>query len=85
MNTKLSPQCEAIYNHLKRGNSITTLQAMKDFGCCRLSERIRELQYAGIRIDHTPIKVGKKRVVAYTLSGALYPRIQEALQLEGRV
>lgn len=82
----LSPQCALILAHLKLGKSLTTLEAHRPpFNCCRLSERIRELQAEGIRIDHTPVKVGKKRVIAYTLSGALYPRIQEALQLEGRV
>lgn len=62
----MSPQCEAIFNHLLRGGTISTLEAMRDFGCCRLSERIAELERTGINITHTWVKVGKKRFMRYS-------------------
>lgn len=62
----MSPQCEAIFNHLLRGGSISTMEAMHDFGCCRLSERIREISATGIEIDKEWVKVGKKHYVRYS-------------------
>ena len=35
-------------------NGITTLEAMTHLKCCRLSERIRELESLGYSISHTP-------------------------------
>lgn len=43
-------QNDQILRHLKRGHTITQLQAFNQFGCCRLSERIRELKRDGHKI-----------------------------------
>lgn len=72
----MSPQCQAIFDHLLRGGSITTLTAMQHpFNCCRLSERIREIEATGIQITHTPVKVGKKRVMAYSYHAPVQLRL----------
>jgi hypothetical protein len=70
-------QNEFLLKHLKSGKSITTLQAHQ-FGICRLSERIRELEKKGHKIAHNSKTVfsrfgtitgdqGKARVVEYKL------------------
>lgn len=62
----LSPQCTQIFNHLLRGGTISTMEAMRDFGCCRLSERIREIEATGIVIDRERVKIGKKHYTRYS-------------------
>ena len=61
----MSPQCKAIFDHLLRGGTISTLEAMRDFGCCRLSERVREIEATGIVIDRERVTVGKKHYTRY--------------------
>ena len=63
---KLSPQCQTIFDHLLRGGTISTMEAMRDFGCCRLSERIRELESTGIVIDRERVKIGRKTYTRYS-------------------
>ena len=51
---------------------ITQLEAFNTLGCCRLSERIRELERLGMNISHVPVEVptrdGKTaHVVRYVL------------------
>lgn len=57
-----------IYAHLRAGHKITTLIAMHPpFNCCRLSERIREIEdYLGFDLTHERIKVGDKYVTEYS-------------------
>lgn len=62
----MSPQCKAIFDHLLRGGTISTLEAMRDFGCCRLSERIRELERTGIVIDRERVKQNGKTYTRYS-------------------
>ena len=38
-------QCSAILEHLKKGLSITPLEALTKFGCFRLSARIHDLRH----------------------------------------
>ena len=38
-------QCSAILEHLKKGLSITHLEALTKFGCFRLSARIHDLRH----------------------------------------
>lgn len=66
---RLSPQCKRILEHLQQGGSITTLQAMNHpFHCCRLSERIREIEKAGHLCNHKRITTSSgKHVMLYTL------------------
>ena len=57
---------------LQRGESITTLEAMRmPSPVCRLSERIRELEAKGYAIDHAPVHENGKRYVRYSLRGQL--------------
>ena len=60
-------QNEWLFQHFRKGKTITTLQAHRE-GICRLSERVRELQQAGhkIRIERIGVKSrwGRKVKVA---------------------
>jgi len=65
-------QNSIILSHLKSGKSITPLEALKLCGSLRLSERIRELQFAGNKISKHWVTVetrfGKRaRVMEYFL------------------
>lgn len=62
----MSPQCQTIFDHLLRGGTISTMEAMRDFGCCRLSERCREIEATGIKLTRTRVKIGKKWFVRYS-------------------
>ena len=62
----LSPQNQTIFDYLLRGGSISTMEAMRDFGCCRLSERIREIEATGIQIDRERIKQNGKHYTRYS-------------------
>lgn len=48
---KLSPQCELILNHLKKGHSITQRSALLDFGVMALPRRISDLKEMGYPIS----------------------------------
>lgn len=48
---KLSPQCELILNHLKKGYSITQRSALMDFGVMSLARRICDLKEKGYQIE----------------------------------
>ena len=66
--TKIS-QNKKIMEHLNRGLSITTLEAFDRYRICRLSERIRELQKSGVRIDKAwMVTPGNCRVMKYWLA-----------------
>lgn len=65
-------QITSILNHLKRGWSLTPLQALSKYGCNRLAARIRELREQGHRIHTDIITVttseGRKaRVARYSM------------------
>ena len=60
-------QEKAILSHLKRGKSLTPLEAERKFGCMRLAARIWDYRQAGYKIISTNKKVGKKHVAEYRL------------------
>lgn len=62
-------QNEAIKLHLEAGHGLTPLDALKLFGCLRLSARIFELKAHGLNIITIPTSVdnGKKTVATYRL------------------
>ena len=68
-------QKSEILEHLQKGNSVTRLQALQDFGCFELRARICELQDAGHKI-HTDYEMitkanGKKKQIAiYSIKAA---------------
>jgi len=56
---------------LEKGRTITPLQALRDFGCLRLSARIHDLKATGMQIDSIPHKTPTgKRVAKYKLAKA---------------
>ena len=62
------PQTDKILAHLKSRKTITTLQAMRSYGICRLSERVRELKAAGHQIGAYWAKERSGRVYKYYLA-----------------
>ena len=58
-------QTEAIQQHLLEGGSLTPIDALKLFGCFRLSARIKNLRDAGMSIETEMITVDRKRVAKY--------------------
>ena len=56
-----------VLRHMRHRGSITTLLAMKLYRCCRLSERIRELERDGFLINHTRVTRRGRTYTAYSL------------------
>ncbi len=46
-----------ILNHCRGGNAITSMVAMQRYGCCRLSERVRELERQGHKFNRAIITI----------------------------
>lgn len=66
--TSARTQCEMIAAWLKMGYSITSLEALKRFGCMRLASRIHDLKERGMNIDKKIITLANnKRVCEYFL------------------
>ena len=57
-----------ILQHLRRGRSITPLQALREFGCFRLGARIWDLRQDGHRIERDWEENGRKRWAKYRLA-----------------
>ena len=66
-------QCSAILEHLKKGLSITPLEALELCGCFRLAARIHDLRDQGndIVTDTITTQSGKK-VASYRLASTQY-------------
>lgn len=62
-------QNEKILKHLKAGGTITSLKALREFGCMRLASRIYDLRRKGHLIEGETIKVKGARVKKYWLKG----------------
>lgn len=61
-------QCNMIAEWLKKGYSITSLEALKMFGCMRLASRICDLRERGFDIKTCKIKTETgKYVTEYSL------------------
>lgn len=61
-------QCDMIANWLRMGYSITSLEALKMFGCMRLASRICDLRERGMAINTCRIKTNTgKYVTEYSL------------------
>lgn len=63
-------QCDKILDYMERHGSITQMDAVKEFGCYRLSARIFDLRDSGYAIT-TTICVGKNRE-GHTMQYAKY-------------
>ena len=66
-------QNDKILEYMKKHGSITSLEAVRNFGCLRLAARISDLRKMGNVIDRELITVhtrdGKTRVAEYSLKG----------------
>lgn len=60
-------QTERILQHLKKGRTLTPLEALHKFGTLRLSGRILELRQAGYLIKSRLVEINGKRVARYLL------------------
>jgi len=60
-------QNKLIINHLQQGKTLTSLEALKLFGCFRLSARIAELKNQGFDIVSNNIKENGKTFAEYRL------------------
>ena len=61
-------QTERILAHMKKGNGITPLQALRLYGSLRLGARIFDLKRAGYRIEKTMVRSGKKHWARYVMA-----------------
>ena len=62
-------QNDDIESFLKKGRSITQVDALKLFGCFRLASRIYDLRERGLEIDAIPMMLKNgKRVTKYRLA-----------------
>lgn len=53
-------QCELILRHLEDYGSITSLEALREYGIMRLSSRISDMKKAGLPVHKEMVK-GKNR------------------------
>ena len=60
-------QNKQIINYLQQGKTLTSLEALKLFGCFRLSARIAELKNQGFNITSNNIKENGKTFAEYRL------------------
>jgi hypothetical protein len=63
----MKSQTNLILSHLKKGRTITPLQALNLFGCFRLGARCWDLRELGYNIKTTIMKSGKKHFAEYKL------------------
>jgi hypothetical protein len=64
---KKRTQCEKILAYMKKGRTLTPLQALRKFNCLRLAGRIDELKRDGYMIKSRKIAIRGKRVARYLL------------------
>lgn len=60
-------QEKAILAHLRKGKTLTPLEALNKFSCFRLGARIFELKQAGHAIRSRMVKKGQKWVAEYSM------------------
>jgi hypothetical protein len=63
----IESQCKQIIRHLLNGGTLTSLQALRMFGCLNLKGRIFDLRKQGFDIKTDMVQRGKKRVALYSL------------------
>ncbi len=63
----IESQCKQISEHLVKGGKITSIDALKLFGCWNLKGRIFDLRKKNMPIHTEMIRVGRKRVALYSL------------------
>ncbi len=63
-------QCEQVIRHMEESGSITSLEAMQEYGIMRLASRITDLKKAGIPIHRD--MVSQKNRYGETVTFARY-------------
>lgn len=63
-------QCEQVLRHMEEQGSITSLEAMQDYGIMRLASRIADLKRAGLQISRE--MVSRKNRFGETVTFARY-------------
>lgn len=58
-------QTSKILKHLKSGRRLSALDALRFYGCLRLSARIWDLREAGYYINSEIIRMGGKNITFY--------------------
>ena len=61
-------QTQRILRHLKKGRSISPLQALRMYGSLRLGARIYDLRREGHRIERQMVRRNGKHWARYTLA-----------------
>lgn len=56
MNNKRPKQTEMILSHLQRRGSITSIEALTEYGIARCASRICELRQQGYKIESIPVQ-----------------------------
>lgn len=70
-------QNEMVLNHLKGGKTLTSLEALKEYGIMRLASRVDELRELDYEIDTKMIHKGRKHWAEYRLRGVRSKSMQE--------
>lgn len=65
MSAETACQCAKLQNALERGERITALEALRRFGCLRLSARIYDLKKRGVPIESETVKRNGKQFKEY--------------------
>lgn len=63
-------QAELIREHLEEGRTITSLEALYQYGCLRLAARIKELKQLGLAIHRNMIKENGKCYAEYSIENS---------------
>lgn len=62
-------QTQAILDHMKRGQPITPMDALRLYGCFRLAARVADLRESGHPIERQLIRKDGKTYAEYRLGG----------------
>lgn len=65
--TSTESQTKRILKFLLSGNKITPIQALRKFGCLRLSARILHIRQS-YKVKTEMVSVGRKRIARYSIS-----------------
>lgn len=60
-------QCDQIASHLKKGKTLTAIEALQQFNCFRLAARISDLRDRGWEIVSEKVEKGGKKFARYRM------------------
>jgi hypothetical protein len=63
----MTTQCDQILSHLKRGKTITQVDAFNEYGCWRLAARVKDLRNQGHDVLTIRESQGEKVFARYLL------------------